>query len=186
MVRWQRETVSTCCVLKPFWVKSDHQQFQRSTWDIMDFVSIDESKVIVHHLLLLRRLCLKCNTLDVQHRKPPFALSAIFAARLAPCLCCGCRKFRCVELTTCCKAQTEPVLLRGGIRLPTCWWSAVHWTCACASSTAFPDLDAAWSAWNWAGVWSYHPGQGFARHSIFNVLHIIMLKQDIFLGPWQP
>ena len=75
---------------------------------------------------------LECNTLDVQHPSLLCVLyvvitSGTFAAKLAPSLCCGCHAFGCVELTTCCKAQTEPVLpLRGGIRLPSCWWSAVH------------------------------------------------------------
>lgn len=171
MVRWQRETVCTCCALKPFWVKSDHQQFQRSAWDIMRqynglclhwWVQGDCAPFAV----ATTPVCVKCKTLDVRHRKPSFALSAIFAARLAPCLCCGCRAFRCVELTTCCKAQTEPILLRGGIRLPTCWCiQRVH-----VLPQLFPRLGCC--AWNWAGVWSYsyHPGQGFAGQSQFNVL----------------
>ena len=51
----------------------------------MDFDSIDESKVLAAAATTV--VCLKCTTLDVQHRKPSFALSATFAARLAHLAC---------------------------------------------------------------------------------------------------
>ena len=128
-------------------------------------------------------VCLKSNTLDVHHKKPSFALSAVFGARLPPCLCWEFRAFRCVELTTCCKAQTEPVLLLRGEHILPMKCRAYYWTCA--SSTACQDLDAAWS---WAGVWSYNPGQGFVGHSQFqSCMELCSLKkQGNFSGPWQP
>ena len=76
----------------------------------MDFDSIDESKVIVHHACCC---CYDGCVPEVHHigcaaQKTLLCLECDLCCKTgAPCLCCGCCAFRCVDLTTCFKAQGQ-------------------------------------------------------------------------------
>ena len=93
-------------------------------------------------------VCLKCTTLDVQHRKPSFALSATFAARLAHLACAvdavpsdvstsrHAAKHRASSSAAWRDPHSHPMM-----KCLACW--------TYASSIASPDLDAAWGWVTW-------------------------------------
>ena len=119
-------------------------------------------------------VCLKCTTLDVQHRKPSFALSATFAARLAHLACAvdavhsdvstsrHAAKHRASSSAAWRDPHSHPMM-----KCLACW--------TYASSIASPDLDAAWGWVTWRPSKCHGSLKPQHRTSLsnsqFNVLH---------------
>eukprot|EP00438_Fugacium_kawagutii_P034560 Skav201798 [mRNA] locus=scaffold645:131735:132127:- [translate_table: standard] len=87
----------------------------------MDFDSIDETQVIVHHACCC---CYDGCVPEVHHigcaaQKTIICLECDLCLKVgSPCLCCGCCAFRCVEPTTCLKSQGQFFCCVSGAALP--------------------------------------------------------------------
>mmetsp|Transcript_63168 Transcript_63168/g.150918 ORF Transcript_63168/g.150918 Transcript_63168/m.150918 type:complete len:141 (-) Transcript_63168:169-591(-) len=87
----------------------------------MDFDSIDETQVIVHHACCCcYDGCVpECNNIGCAAQKTLLCCEADICCKTGtPFLCCGCCALRCVAPTTCCKVQSQMCCCVAGSALP--------------------------------------------------------------------
>ena len=88
---------------------------------VMQMDSIDETKVVVHHACFCcYDGCVpECTQIGCAAQKTLCCLECDICLKLgAPCLCCGCCAFRCVEATTFCKIQSQICCCVSGSAIP--------------------------------------------------------------------